>query len=267
MNFLERSNCPLLWEEKKAIRKRIVNAGRKTAAVLLVLALSAGLFGCGGKDASKKDSTEESAAASSTVMEPINPEEVKSEDIIKEEEKPAESATQKDVIEKPEPSEVDPEAERAEAERKKEENEKRKQDNSSEVNLNEVLDGVMSFDGMELTFPIELSSMKLGKWTLTYEIDGNPADKTMAADQVVTAKMTSPDYTDDDVIVKAEFGRREKTGKPPIFLSLNFPAASHGELLRARSMSSSAKRASPEVLSMTLTLCTRTANICWNLAA
>ena len=188
------------------IRKRIVNAGRKTAAVLLVLALSAGLFGCGGKDASKKDSTEESAAASSTVMEPINPEEVKSEDIIKEEEKPAESATQKDVIEKPEPSEVDPEAERAEAERKKEENEKRKQDNSSEVNLNEVLDGVMSFDGMELTFPIELSSMKLGKWTLTYEIDGNPADKTMAADQVVTAKMTSPDYTDDDVIVKAEFG-------------------------------------------------------------
>ena len=83
------------------IRKRIVNAGRKTAAVLLVLALSAGLFGCGGKDASKKDSTEESAAASSTVMEPINPEEVKSEDIIKEEEKPAESATQKDVIEKP----------------------------------------------------------------------------------------------------------------------------------------------------------------------
>ena len=26
------------------------------------------------------------------------------------------------------------------------------------------------------------------------------------ADQVVTAKMTNPDYTDDDVIVKAEFG-------------------------------------------------------------
>ena len=26
------------------------------------------------------------------------------------------------------------------------------------------------------------------------------------ADQVVTAKMTNPDYTDDDIIVKAEFG-------------------------------------------------------------
>ena len=194
---------------EKVIRKRIVNAGRRTAAVLLVLALSACLFGCGDKDASEKKS-EESAAAHSTVMEPINPEEVKSEDIIKEEEKPAEAATQKEqpkeVIEKPEPTEVDPEAEREAAERKKEENEKRKQDNISEVNLNEVLDGVMSFDGMELAFPIELSSLKLGKWTLTYEIDGNPADKTMAPDQVVTAKMTSPDYTDSDVIVKAEFG-------------------------------------------------------------
>ena len=188
---------------EKVIRKRIVNAGRRTAAVLLVLALSACLFGCGDKDASEKKS-EESAAAHSTVMEPINPEEVKSEDIIKEEEKPAEAATQKEqpkeVIEKPEPTEVDPEAEREAAERKKEENEKRKQDNTSEVNLNEVLDGVMSFDGMELAFPIELSSLKLGKWTLTYEIDGNPADKTMAPDQVVTAKMTSPDYTDSDVI-------------------------------------------------------------------
>ena len=191
------------------IRKRIVNTGRKTAAVLLVMALSACLFGCGGKDASKKAS-EESAAASSTVMEPINPEEVKSDDIIKEEEKTAEAAAtkeaQKEVIEKPEPSEVDDEAEREAAERKKEENEKRKQDNTSSVNLNEVLDGAMSFDGIEMQFPIELSSMKLGKWTLTYEIDGNPADKTMAPDQVVTAKMTNPDYTDDDVIVKAEFG-------------------------------------------------------------
>ncbi len=195
---------------EKVIRKRIVNAGRKTAAVLLVLALSAGLFGCGGKDASQKASAEESTAAGSTVLEPINPEEVKSEDVIKEEEKPAVAATQKDVekevIEKPEPTEVDPEAEREAAERKKEENEKRKQDNSSAVDLNEVLDGVMSLDGMQLEFPVELSSMKLGKWTLTYEVDGNPADKTMAPDQVVTAKMTSPDYTDDDVIVKAEFG-------------------------------------------------------------
>ena len=195
---------------EKVIRKRIVNAGRKTAAVLLVLALSAGLFGCGGKDASQKASAEESTTAGSTVLEPINPEEVKSEDVIKEEEKPAVAATQKEVekevIEKPEPTEVDPEAEREAAERKKEENEKRKQDNSSAVDLNEVLDGVMSLDGMQLEFPVELSSMKLGKWTLTYEIDGNPADKTMAPDQVVTAKMTSPDYTDDDVIVKAEFG-------------------------------------------------------------
>ena len=193
------------------IRKRIVNAGRKTAVLVLVLALTAGLCGCGGsKDTSAKESTQESAAAQSTVMEPINPEEVKSEDIMKEEEKPAEAATQKEqpkeVIEKPEPAEVDPEAERAEAERKKEENEKRKQDNSAAVDLSEVLDGVMSFDGMQLEFPVDLKTMKLGKWTLTYENDGNPADMTLVADQVVTAKMTNPDYTDSDVIVKAEFG-------------------------------------------------------------
>ena len=193
------------------IRKRFVNAGRKTAAVILVLALTAGLCGCGGsKDATVKESAEESAAAQSTVMEPINPEEVKSEDVMKEEEKPAEAATQKEqpkkVIEKPEPTEVDPEAERAEAERRKEENEKRKQDNTAAVNLDEVLDGVMTFDGMQLEFPVDLNSLKLGKWTITYEIEGNPGDKTLVADQVVTAKMTNPDYTDDDVIVKAEFG-------------------------------------------------------------
>ena len=186
------------------IRKRFVNAGRKTAAVILVLALTAGLCGCGGsKDATVKESAEESAAAQSTVMEPINPEEVKSEDVMKEEEKPAEAATQKEqpkeVIEKPEPTEVDPEAERAEAERRKEENEKRKQDNTAAVNLDEVLDGVMTFDGMQLEFPVDLNSLKLGKWTITYEIEGNPGDKTLVADQVVTAKMTNPDYTDDDL--------------------------------------------------------------------
>ena len=175
------------------IRKRFVNAGRKTAAVILVLALTAGLCGCGGsKDATVKESAEESAAAQSTVMEPINPEEVKSEDVMKEEEKPAEAATQKEqpkeVIEKPEPTEVDPEAERAEAERRKEENEKRKQDNTAAVNIDEVLDGVMTFDGMQLEFPVDLKA------------------HARLADQVVTAKMTNPDYTDDDVIVKAEFG-------------------------------------------------------------
>ena len=260
------------------IRKRFVNAGRKTAAVILVLALTAGLCGCGGsKDATVKESAEESAAAQSTVMEPINPEEVKSEDVMKEEEKPAEAATQKEqpkeVIEKPEPTEVDPEAERAEAERRKEENEKRKQDNTAAVNLDEVLDGVMTFDGMQLEFPVDLNSLKLGKWTITYEIEGNPGDKTLVADQVVTAKMTNPDYTDDDVIVKAEFGNytgllreKERTGRSPSFPRQNFPAASLGEPPRARSSNSSERQVSPEVSITILILCTKTANICWNLA-
>ena len=64
----------------------------------------------------------------------------------------------------------------------------------------------MTFDGMELEFPVELSGMKLGKWTLTYELEGDPASKTLAYQETVLAKMTSPDFTDDDIIVKAEFG-------------------------------------------------------------
>ena len=102
--------------DKSIFPKRIGSLRDKNAAGILVLALTAGLCGCGGsKDATVKESAEESAAAQSTVMEPINPEEVKSEDVMKEEEKPAEAATQKEqpkeVIEKPEPTEVDPEAE------------------------------------------------------------------------------------------------------------------------------------------------------------
>ena len=190
------------------IRKGIVKVWRRSAAVVLVIALTAGMCGCGKKAetepaAEEQTAAEESASAQSTVQEPINPEQVKSEDIIKEEEAPAAAATtqkESEVIEKPEPSQEETEEE------KEDKKEEKKKEEKAAVDLNEVLDGYMTFDGMELQFPIELSQMKLGKWTITYEIDGSPEDKTLAPEQVVVAKMTSPDYTDNDVIVKAEFG-------------------------------------------------------------
>ena len=203
------------------IRTGIGRKWKRSAAVILVLALTAGAYGCGksAEPAAKEETAaEESAAAQSTVNKPINPEEVKSEDVVKEE-KPQDSAAQKEtaaqdtdkeeektpapsaseedekeVIQKPEATEANTEAE------------KEKEEKTSAQNLNDVLDGVMTFDGMELEFPIELSGMKLGKWTLTYELDGDPSSKTLAYQETVLARMTSPDFTDDDVIVKAEFG-------------------------------------------------------------
>ena len=76
------------------IRKGIVKVWRRSAAVVLVIALTAGMCGCGKKAetepaAEEQTAAEESASAQSTVQEPINPEQVKSEDIIKEEEAPA----------------------------------------------------------------------------------------------------------------------------------------------------------------------------------
>ena len=219
---------------KRVIRKVIERTWKKTAAVILVLALAAGAYGCGksAEPAAKEETAvEESASAQSTVKEPINPEEVKSEEIVKEDaakeetvkddtvkeetvpqetdqvqEQASAASTQeekKEVIEKPEVSEANTEAEKEKEEKKKEE---KKEEKPSSQNLNEVLDGVMSFDGMQLEFPIELSGMKLGKWTLTYELEGDPASKTLAYQETVLAKMTSPDFTDDDIIVKAEFG-------------------------------------------------------------
>ena len=212
------------------IRTGIGRKWKRSAAVILVLALTAGAYGCGksAEPAAKEETAaEESAAAQSTVNKPINPEEVKSEDVVKEE-KPQDSAAQKEtaaqdtdkeeektpapsaseedekeVIQKPEATEANTEAEKEKEEKKKE---KKKEEKTSAQYLNDVLDGVMTFDGMELEFPIELSGMKLGKWTLTYELDGDPSSKTLAYQETVLARMTSPDFTDDDVIVKAEFG-------------------------------------------------------------
>jgi hypothetical protein len=64
----------------------------------------------------------------------------------------------------------------------------------------------MTLDGMELSFPIELSNMTLGKWTLSYKDVEDPSSKTLYPGECVEATMTCADYTSDDVIVTAEFG-------------------------------------------------------------
>ena len=192
------------------IREKIGKVWRKSAAAVLVLALTAALWGCGGAD--KKEQAagpEETASAQTTLQEPINPEQVKSEDIIKEETQPAAAETkkeaekepEKEVIEKPEPSEQS-----GQPQEKKENKKKEESGAKAAADLGDVLDGHMAFDGMDLQFPIELSGMKLGNWTIAYEIEGDPSDKTLAYQEVVMAKMTNPNYTDNDVIVKAEFG-------------------------------------------------------------
>ena len=218
------------------IRKEFVKTVRKTAAVVMVLALAAGMYGCGKSSGSAEPATQEETAsqetaeAQGTENDQINPEQVKNEEIVKEDtakeetaqaDAAKEEAAQADAAKeetaqadaaKEEAAQADAAKEEAaaaanEAEKKKEEKKQEEEEKkASTENLNEVLDGKMTFDGMELEFPIDLSGMKLGKWTLAYELDGDPADKTLAVKEVVLAKMTSPDFTDDDVIVKAEFG-------------------------------------------------------------
>lgn len=69
-----------------------------------------------------------------------------------------------------------------------------------------MLDGRMTFDGMELEFPIELESMKLGNWKIEYKDVNDPAGKMLAPAEIVTAVMTNDSFSADDVTVVAEFG-------------------------------------------------------------
>ena len=64
----------------------------------------------------------------------------------------------------------------------------------------------MTFDGMELSFPIELSNMTLGKWTIAYKDVDDPSSRTLYPGECVEAAMTCSDYAESDVTVTAEFG-------------------------------------------------------------
>jgi hypothetical protein len=168
-------------------------------------ALLFSMTGCGQKE--EAPAAEQAVQESTEVAleEVINPEEVKTEV----EELPVEAVTaevtepvaEQDVIDKPVPTDADSQA-KEEADARKEE-EEAQEPAGSDLS---ILDGVMTLDGMELSFPIELSNMTLGKWTLSYKDVEDPSSKTLYPGECVEATMTCADYTSDDVIVTAEFG-------------------------------------------------------------
>lgn len=176
---------------------------------VLMTALLFSMAGCGIKEEAPQ---EEQAALESTeavIEEVINPEEVKTEpeEVPEEtpaEETPAEEVTEpvaeQDVIDKPVPTDADSQAKEEADVRKEEESQK---PSGSDLS---ILDGVMTLDGMELAFPIEISNMTLGKWTLTYKDVDDPSSRKLYPGECVEAVMTCPDYTEDDVTVTAEFG-------------------------------------------------------------
>ena len=107
------------------------------------------------------------------------------------------------MIKKPEPA-ADGSGEDKEKEKKKKKSKKESGSDASQGLA--MLDGRMTFDGMELEFPIELESMKLGNWKIEYKDVDDPAVKMLAPAEIVTAVMTNDSFSTDDVTVIAEFG-------------------------------------------------------------
>ena len=181
------------------MKKMKKGTGRLLTGVLMT-ALLFSMTGCGQKE--EAPAAEQAVQESTEVAleEVINPEEVKTEV----EELPAEATTEEvtepvtepvaeqDVIDKPVPTDADSQA-KEEADARKEEKEEQEPAGSDLS----ILDGVMTLDGMELSFPIELSNMTLGKWTLSYKDVEDPSAKTLYPGECVEATMTCADYTSD----------------------------------------------------------------------
>lgn len=201
--------------------KRFDNFTGKTLITVLALTLSLAMTGCGGKkEEAPQESAEvveESTEVQDAVDEAINPEQVAVEPAEEPEEEPvAEAAAEAvsvpeepEVIDKPVPTEADSQA--------KEEADAAKEEESSEEASGtslDLLDGVMTFDGMELSFPIEFSSMTLGNWKITFKDVEDPSSRMLMPSEYVEAEMTCSAYTEDDVTVTAEFGNYSDSEKP-----------------------------------------------------
>lgn len=187
--------------------KKVAKTAAKVLACALMTALVFSMAGCGKKEEAPKQEVQEST--DTELEEIINPEEVKTEVVEEQEEKPAEEVTEQEaeqeaeqeVIDKPVPTDADSQA-KEEADARKEEEEEQKPSNTDLG----ILDGVMTFDGMELAFPIELSNMTLGKWKIAYKDVDDPSSRTLYPGESVQAVMTCADYSEEDVTVTAEFG-------------------------------------------------------------
>ncbi len=220
------------------VRKALIKG---TAVTLLTVIMASAAVGCGKKEepAAQTPVEEESTGEETNEEEPVDPEKVNEEamEAIREEEtdedqkeaagndteikteekaeeqteKKTEEKTQEDkqepaVIEKPEPSQE----EQADQEKDKDEEKKDKSKDDSGKKTSkgslDMLDGVMTFDKMELAFPIELNSMSLGNWKLEYEDVDDPSSKVLKPTEIVKAIMTCDQFSSEDVKVTAEFG-------------------------------------------------------------
>lgn len=186
--------------------KKVAKIAARLLAGALMTSLVFSMAGCGKKEeAPKQEEQTAQESADTEIDEIINPEEVKTEVVEEQEEEPAEEAAEpaaeQEVIDKPVPTDADSQA-KEEADARKEEEEEQKPSNTDLG----ILDGVMTFDGMELSFPIELSNMTLGKWKIAYKDVDDPSSRTLYPGECVEAAMTCSDYAESDVTVTAEFG-------------------------------------------------------------
>ena len=201
---------------------------KRASYALLALVMAAAMSACGSKKeeepvaeqtvAEAEQALQENAPDAAAQAEEAAKEEAAKEEAAKEEaaageaaekeqaaEKPGteEEQQEAEVIKKPEPD-ADGSGEDKEKEEKKKESKKESSDDASQGLA--MLDGRMTFDGMELEFPIELESMKLGNWKIEYKDVNDPAGKMLAPAEIVTAVMTNDSFSADDVTVVAEFG-------------------------------------------------------------
>ena len=169
---------------------------KKASYLALALIMAAGLSACGsGKEpqpaAEQTVETAEAQAAEEAAKEAAEKEAAEKE------------AAEQEAIKKPEPAAEEAADDKGKENKKKENKKEADKDNSEALAL---LDGKMTFDGMELEFPIELDGMKLGNWKIEYHGVDDPDSKMLAPAEIVTAVMTNDVFTADDVTVTAEFG-------------------------------------------------------------
>jgi hypothetical protein len=199
----------------------------KTATVFLALLMAAGLCACGGKKKEEQQAPKEETVAAAEAVETPTPEitpeavtekpeqqevkpeetpaaETPAEEPAKEEEKETvtEAPQEPEVIKKPEAVDTGEPEEKTE----KEAEDKEKKEKKASSNGLALLDGKMVFDGMDLEFPIELDSMKLGNWKIEFQNVEDPESKTLMPGEIVTAVMTNEAFIAEDVTVIAEFG-------------------------------------------------------------
>ena len=192
--------------EVKMKKKADGRLRKKASYLALALIMAAGLSACGsGKEpqpaAEQTVETAEAQAAEEAAKEAAEKEAAEKEAAAKE--AAEKEAAEQEAIKKPEPAAEEAADDKGKENKKKENKKEADKDNSEALAL---LDGKMTFDGMELEFPIELDGMKLGNWKIEYHGVDDPDSKMLAPAEIVTAVMTNDVFTADDVTVTAEFG-------------------------------------------------------------